>query len=228
VAGRAIDRRFVITITDEGIGMDDERLAAANALLARPPAPGLSLSRTLGLYVVAHLAARHGIHVQLRHAPGTGLTAVVGLPTDVLARIDQPPAPERSREPASRPAVFVGEPVDVGPAPEVRSPVAEQPTERRPSVPTIAWRGSADEDDGLLRRGSAGGGGTGGNGGGNGDESRHLAARTPGANLSQPPGERVSTTPSGARPRPERVAELLHRHERGKREGRERPPGDQP
>ncbi|TMK54289.1 MAG: HAMP domain-containing protein, partial [Actinobacteria bacterium] len=45
-------------VTDEGLGMDDERLAWANATLARPPTPGLSLSRTLGLLVVAHLATR--------------------------------------------------------------------------------------------------------------------------------------------------------------------------
>ena len=119
VAGRRVDRRFVITITDEGIGMSDDRLAAANALLARPPAPGLSLSRTLGLYVVAHLAARHGIHVQLRHAPGTGLTAVVALPTDLLARVEDAPLPQPPRvEPAPAPAppmTYVAEPVDVEP-----------------------------------------------------------------------------------------------------------------
>ena len=84
VAGRAADRRFLITITDEGIAMDEARLADANALLARPPAPGLALSRTLGLHVVAHLAARYGIHVQLRRA-STGLAAIVALPATLLA-----------------------------------------------------------------------------------------------------------------------------------------------
>ena len=37
VTGMRAERRYVISITDEGIGMTDERLAAANALLAKPP-----------------------------------------------------------------------------------------------------------------------------------------------------------------------------------------------
>ena len=257
VAGRRIDRRFVITITDEGIGMADDRLAAANALLARPPAPGLSLSRTLGLYVVAHLAQRHGIHVQLRRSPGTGLTAVIGLPTAVLARVDneRPPAARG----ATAPPTFVAEPVDVAPAtptpPKPTSPTPPAPPTptgprrdpREPApAPAFAWRVEVAEDT-LLRRGGAAGagnGGSGGNGGANGGNRgdgadngngstaagtagpHELPARTPGANLSESPGDRAAWTASAARPRPERVAELLHRHERGKREGRSRPPDD--
>src|SRR5262249_16603016 len=41
VAGMLAERRFVVSITDEGIGMDDARLAGANALLQAPPPPGL-------------------------------------------------------------------------------------------------------------------------------------------------------------------------------------------
>jgi signal transduction histidine kinase len=252
VAGRRVDRRFVITITDEGIGMDDDRLAAANALLARPPAAGLSLSRTLGLYVVAHLARRHGIHVQLRRSPGTGLTAVVGLPTGVLARVDGDRPPARPAA-APSPPTYVAEPVDLGPAPTPSRPsasptappsgappIAERDSGRPEPAPAFAWRVEVSEDA-LLRRGGPAGAGNGGSGaaGGNGtngghgatggagvDGTRDLPARTPGANLSEAPGERSATAASAARPRPERVAELLQRHERGKREGRARPKED--
>ena len=99
VGGRTVDERFVITIADEGIGMDDDRLAVANAVLARPPAPGLTLSRTLGLYVVAHLAVRHGVLVQLRPAQGYGMVAVIVLPPTILVRADD----TDETPPASRP-----------------------------------------------------------------------------------------------------------------------------
>ena len=234
VAGRRVDRRFVITITDEGIGMSDDRLAAANALLARPPAPGLSLSRTLGLYVVAHLAARHGIHVQLRHAPGTGLTAVVALPTDVLARVEDAPLPQPPRvEPASAPAppmTYVAEPVDAEPlvAHSTTAAVVDPFDVPHRPVPAGTWA-EARVDDMPLPRRAPSTTAPGGNGGAHAEAdqvARHLTPRTPGANLSQSPVDRAASGATAARPRPERVAELLSRHERGKREGQARGPGD--
>jgi len=216
VAGRRIDRRFVISITDEGIGMDDERLAAANALLARPPAPGLSLSRTLGLHVVAHLAQRHGIHVQLRRSPGTGLTAVVALPTAVLARVEREPASAAPGPPTSAPpptATYVAEPVDVGPSgadPLPRRPSFAGATSSPTGSPAAAPAGRADGRGNGEQRVPEGAG------------TRHLTPRTPGTNLSEAPGERATSAVGATRPRPERVAELLHRHERGKRDGRSR------
>ena len=94
VAGMLAERRFVVSITDEGIGMDDARLNGANALLQAPPPPGLSLSRTLGLHVVAHLARRYSIRVQLRRAATGGVTAILALPATVLARIAEPEPPQ--------------------------------------------------------------------------------------------------------------------------------------
>ncbi|HEV2309275.1 MAG TPA: ATP-binding protein, partial [Acidimicrobiia bacterium] len=85
VAGGPSEHRYVLTVTDQGIGVDDERLAKLNDLLARPPAPGLALSRTLGLHVVAYLAGRHGIYVQLRRNEPVGIVAVVALPPAILA-----------------------------------------------------------------------------------------------------------------------------------------------
>ena len=112
VTGMRAERRYVISITDEGIGMADDRLAAANALLKRPPATGLALSRTLGLHVVGNLATRYGITAQLRRSATGGITAVVALPAKVLARLARPEdmADERDRYAPEGPVVAV--PVD--------------------------------------------------------------------------------------------------------------------
>ena len=56
----------VIEIADEGLGMTPAALEQANALLAAPPAADVAASERMGLFVVSHLAARHGIQVRLR------------------------------------------------------------------------------------------------------------------------------------------------------------------
>ena len=53
----------VLTVEDWGVGMPPAQLAAANALLAKPPEVDLSVSQRLGFHVVARLAARHRIGV---------------------------------------------------------------------------------------------------------------------------------------------------------------------
>ena len=86
VKGSNYGDHVVIAISDEGLGMPEDRLAEANQLLDDPPAAGLALSRILGLYVVGHLAARHGIVVELRPGDERGLTALVAIPIRVLDR----------------------------------------------------------------------------------------------------------------------------------------------
>ncbi|MEU6280458.1 nitrate- and nitrite sensing domain-containing protein [Streptomyces sp. NPDC047028] len=79
----------MLSVQDEGIGMAAERLDRLNTRLAEfdPEAPydqegddGLGL----GLYVVARLAHRHGVRVQLRDPKQGGVTAVVVLPQSLL------------------------------------------------------------------------------------------------------------------------------------------------
>ncbi|KAA0935883.1 nitrate- and nitrite sensing domain-containing protein, partial [Streptomyces apricus] len=80
----------MLSVQDEGIGMTSERLARLNARLAsfdpedtydEESGEGLGL----GLYVVARLAHRHGVRVQLREQKQGGVTAVVVLPKGLLA-----------------------------------------------------------------------------------------------------------------------------------------------
>ncbi|MCP2361223.1 signal transduction histidine kinase [Nonomuraea thailandensis] len=85
VSGSRIDGGGVmLSITDSGIGMTQEELVQANERLMEAPSVDVSVSRRMGLFVVARLAHRHGIRVQLRpHASG-GLTAMVLIPESML------------------------------------------------------------------------------------------------------------------------------------------------
>jgi anti-sigma regulatory factor (Ser/Thr protein kinase) len=84
VAGEPTADGYVLEIEDAGIGLNDEKLTAANQRLQRPATIDPGLSRRLGLYVVARLASRHGIRVQLRHSWCGGITALVKLPQALL------------------------------------------------------------------------------------------------------------------------------------------------
>ena len=84
VAGEPARDAYVLEVEDAGIGLTDDKLQAANQRLEQPPAIDPGLSRQLGLYVVAKLAAKHGIEVQLRHSWCGGITALVKLPNALL------------------------------------------------------------------------------------------------------------------------------------------------
>jgi signal transduction histidine kinase len=100
ITGQAASgRTALIEITDEGIGMSEAALDEANAVLAEPPAADVAASERMGLFVVSHLAARHGIRVQLRMAE-RGMVATVSLPAVLLAAA---PPPRALPEPAVRP-----------------------------------------------------------------------------------------------------------------------------
>jgi signal transduction histidine kinase len=84
---------YQLAISDRGVSMSEARMAEMNRILQRPPALGLSVEPTLGMYVVAKLAHRHGLKVELiRGVPG--LTARITIPRDHL---------EVNQEPESRP-----------------------------------------------------------------------------------------------------------------------------
>jgi signal transduction histidine kinase len=75
----------LLEITDQGVGMGAEEMAHANWRLDNPPVVDVAVSRRMGLFVVARLAARHGIRVRLRPASMGGLTALVWLPDEVIS-----------------------------------------------------------------------------------------------------------------------------------------------
>lgn len=79
----------MLSVQDEGIGMAADRLGHLNARLADfdPESHYDNEGDTglgLGLYVVARLAHRHGVRVQLREQKQGGIAAVVVLPATLL------------------------------------------------------------------------------------------------------------------------------------------------
>jgi Nitrate and nitrite sensing/HAMP domain len=74
----------LLEIADQGVGMGAEEMAHANWRLDNPPVVDVAVSRRMGLFVVARLAARHSVRVRLRPAASGGLTALVWLPDEVI------------------------------------------------------------------------------------------------------------------------------------------------
>lgn len=78
VSGHFHEEGYLLTVSDRGVGIPQTRLSELNRLLEKPPVIGLALEPTLGLYVVAMLAKRHGIGVRLvAGAPGISAKLLV-------------------------------------------------------------------------------------------------------------------------------------------------------
>jgi signal transduction histidine kinase len=86
----------LIEIADQGVGMNAEQMANANWRLDNPPMVDVAVSRRMGLFVVARLAARHGIRVRLRPAQSRGLSALIWLPNEAITPENGSPDPLRS------------------------------------------------------------------------------------------------------------------------------------
>jgi len=84
VEARRMGDQAVLLVEDHGIGISPEQLAELNQRLATPPTVDVTVSRMMGLVVVARLAARHGVKVELRRGRERGTVAEVTLPTSVL------------------------------------------------------------------------------------------------------------------------------------------------
>ena len=94
VSGRFLDDAYVFAISDDGVGISQTMLEALNRLLARPPS-ARDGEVSLGVTVVARLAAKHGFDVEL--VPGLpGTTANVRVPVGLI----QPPPVPLVAEPA--------------------------------------------------------------------------------------------------------------------------------
>jgi signal transduction histidine kinase len=79
-------KALAIQVTDHGVGMSDDQIQEVNKRLADPPDLDVSVTRRMGLYVVARLAQRHGIEVRLRENEDIegGIIARVVVPAELL------------------------------------------------------------------------------------------------------------------------------------------------
>ncbi|NRQ32293.1 sensor [Nonomuraea sp. NN258] len=107
VRGDLVSNGYAIEVEDRGLGLSPSEYAAFNAMLADPPEFDLADSDRLGLFVVARLAARHGIKVLLRRSPFGGTTAIVLVPKTLVTEPgavesgdDMPALPARTRKKA--------------------------------------------------------------------------------------------------------------------------------
>jgi HAMP domain-containing protein len=132
IAGQAISSGYVLEIEDRGLGMSDEELVEANERLANPPVVDFALSRMLGLYVVARLAQRYNIKVQLRHSWYGGITALVLLPPSLTVQTAVPESLEATQNGHQRPQLTSparpspdGAPSHAGPPPAAPPSLSE-------------------------------------------------------------------------------------------------------
>jgi two-component sensor histidine kinase len=137
---------MTVEIVDSGIGLPADELDEANERLTGQVA--VKDANYLGLFVVGRLSNRLGATVRLERRTGVGITAVVSLPSDVLADRDTgldlrsrpqvapaaPAAPERAPRPQASPAVAPLAPAaptavpQPQPQPEIGQPEVAQPT----------------------------------------------------------------------------------------------------
>jgi signal transduction histidine kinase len=94
IRGNIVGRGVVLEIEDQGLGIEADRVDDLNSMLANPPDFGimaLSAEPRLGLFVVARLAARHGIAVSLRESAYGGTRAIVLVRNELLGPDSESP-----------------------------------------------------------------------------------------------------------------------------------------
>ncbi|MGI5273696.1 sensor histidine kinase [Nonomuraea sp. CA-218870] len=140
VRGLTAANGFALEIEDRGLGVNPATMEELNAQLATPPEFDLARSDRMGVFVVSRLAARHGVKVTLRPSPYDGTTAIIMLPSCVLA--ERAPVPPRTGYSLFEP----GRAIPPSPPREVRPPVPA----RSPGPPTGPIpRQAAEPDDDL-------------------------------------------------------------------------------
>ncbi|MGW1804541.1 nitrate- and nitrite sensing domain-containing protein [Streptomyces sp. NPDC002078] len=137
----------MLSVQDEGIGMAADRLDLLNARLSdfdseshydNEGDAGLGL----GLYVVARLAHRHGVRVQLREQKQGGIAAVVVLPATLLSE-----APSTALPPQASSASTTGTFSLPGADAEVNSNVLHGRTKDTDPLVALAERAVAQASD---------------------------------------------------------------------------------
>ncbi|MDF5754993.1 nitrate- and nitrite sensing domain-containing protein [Spongiactinospora sp. TRM90649] len=147
VRGHTAARGYALEVEDRGLGLTAPERAQINDRLAHPPEFDLADTDRLGLFVVGRLAARHNISVSLHQSPYGGTTAVILIPSPLLAglpstshapRSASPPTPRMTSPaqpttPTRTPPPFAVPPTL--PAPQTAPQTAAPPTANPPTGP---------------------------------------------------------------------------------------------
>ncbi|WP_214106753.1 sensor histidine kinase [Acrocarpospora catenulata] len=133
VRGDIAANGYALEIEDRGLGLDAAKLETLNRRLVEPPEFDLADSERLGLFVVARLAARHGVKVVLRPSPYDGVTAIVMIPPTLLHTPEEHPLPRP--QPRHSVAPPVTPPVRPLPAPPVAEPTEDDDIDDMEGLP---------------------------------------------------------------------------------------------
>ncbi|WP_084011245.1 sensor histidine kinase [Pseudofrankia sp. DC12] len=148
VSASRVGTGVAIEVTDRGVGIVAATMLELNHRLADPP-PFNSESEgdKLGLWVVANLAARHGISVELARSPYGGVTAIALLPSSVLAEADlgdEPDVPDDEPLRAALARMNAFDRLDMVGAGYEEPPLPPMPIRGRPGEEV--WPGSRFEE----------------------------------------------------------------------------------
>jgi signal transduction histidine kinase len=138
-------KALAIQVTDHGVGMSEDQIQEVNKRLADPPDLDVSVTRRMGLYVVARLAQRHNIEVRLRENEDIegGIIARVVVPAEVLTQLRTTtltPAPHNRNE-ISMPSM---PPINRQPSTHTPPPV------HKPSPPPPPQQNGGPNSGGLV------------------------------------------------------------------------------
>ncbi|MDG3016072.1 ATP-binding protein [Speluncibacter jeojiensis] len=154
---QAIDGGLLLEISDRGIGIPRDELAAINSRLSTGAEITPETARHMGLFVVSRLAERYGITVRLRPTVETktnpGVTVSVHLPQQLMVA---PLAigmtgPQQRVDTGAQPAVVRGE-LESAPAPQQPAPTVEQRDPTGPMTVTMSIPGKITTSSGLPQR----------------------------------------------------------------------------
>ncbi|HEV7713344.1 MAG TPA: HAMP domain-containing sensor histidine kinase, partial [Asanoa sp.] len=102
---RRIRDYVVVQVEDRGLGLADDQIEVLNQRLQAPSPVDVSAFRLMGLAVVARLASRYRIQVELRRTIEQGTVALVTLPAEIVVVPQSPGHPAtllpRKRVPAA-------------------------------------------------------------------------------------------------------------------------------
>jgi signal transduction histidine kinase len=133
IRGRATTDGYSLAVIDHGLGMSAADIAQANQRLAGAEPPTVALSKHLGHFVAAALAARNGITVRLQGSEVVGIAAIVDLAAAIIAAT--PADPVRELVAPAAPAAPPAPEALVGTPSGLRAPVGSAAAPDWPPVP---------------------------------------------------------------------------------------------